>query len=104
MEMELTPEEINLRLARQEIMLKAFKADADGELYAWLKDEYVDVCSNGDVAINSMLDKYHMEEQEKATEEELRYIFHLYETYVYEYLELDEDPQGGCRPLQPPPC
>jgi hypothetical protein len=89
-EPEKTPEE------KQQILMEAFKADrykwnAD-ELYNWMQREYVDVCTWGDKCINSMIDKYHLEEQEKATEDELTFIWSLYDSFKEDYKEGEDAP------------
>ena len=59
------------------------------ELYTWMKREFSDVCSHGDVAINKLLDKlYHVYVLKNKTEEmETKYISSIYNTYVGSYLE-----------------
>ena len=89
-EPEKTPEE------KQQILMEAFKADrykwnAD-ELYNWMQREYVDVCTWGDKCINSMIDKYHLEEQEKATEDELTFRWSLYDSFKEDYKEGEDAP------------
>jgi hypothetical protein len=89
-EPEKTPEE------KQEILMEAFKADRTAknpdELYYWMKREYVDVCTWGDKCVNSMINKYHLEEQEKATEDELTFIWSLYDSFKEDYKEGEDAP------------
>ena len=66
---------------KQYILLRAFKADE--LLYPWLKNYYLDCCSNGDLMINRMLDNFHL--QQTATEDQLKYIWHLYTTFTEDY-------------------
>lgn len=90
LEKRLTPQE------KQEILMAAFKADRTAEdpdeLYYWMKNEYIDTCSSGDVCINSILDKYHLEKQEKATEYELRFIWSLYDSFINDYKQGENSP------------
>ena len=70
-----------LNLMEQTILMKAFKNDDDDVLYNWMKYEYRDV---GDVVMNSLINKYKV--QEMATDDELKWVEHLYNCYVNEYL------------------
>jgi len=56
-----------------------------------MKKHYSDVCSNGDIMINRLIDKY--KNQKRAMLEELNYIHNLYSTYIDMYKkELNADP------------
>jgi len=59
-----------------ELMTAFHKND---KIYYWMKKQYRDCCSNGDIMINSMIEKYYTNEH--ATPDELEYFYHLYDTY-----------------------
>lgn len=64
----------------EEELLIAF---LDNNLYKYMKKHYSDICSNGDIMINRLIDKYN--NQTIATLDELYYIYHLYSTYIDMY-------------------
>ena len=72
-------------------MLDIIQTNFTPELYDWMKREFSDVCSNGDVAINKLLDElYHIYVLKNKTEEEemeTTYISSIYNTYIGSYLE-----------------
>ena len=70
-------------------MLNIIQTNFTAELYVWMKREFSDVCSHGDVAINKLLDKlYDVYVLKNKTEEmETTYISSIYNTYIGSYLE-----------------
>ena len=70
-------------------MLNIIQTNFTAELYVWMKREFSDVCSHGDVAINKLLDKlYDVYVLKNKTEEmETIYISSIYNTYIGSYLE-----------------
>jgi len=72
---------------QETILMKAFKKDENDELYEWLKSEYQNICFEGSSCIISMIEKYTLFEQEEATEDELKFIDHLYTSYI-EFLKI----------------
>ena len=74
-------------------MLNIIQTNFTAELYTWMKREFSDVCSHGDVTINKLLDKlydvYVLKNKTKEEEEEMEttYVSHIYNTYIGSYLE-----------------
>ena len=70
-------------------MLDIIQTNFTPELYDWMKREFSDVCSHGDVTINKLLDKlYDVYVLKNKTEEmETTYISSIYNTYIGSYLE-----------------
>ena len=75
------------------IMYNVFNND----IYEWMKIEYEDVCSDGDVKINKLLDIIYLNKLNKEHEgllpqtlsipdDMLRYISYIYDSYNEHYL------------------
>ena len=74
-----------INLLQQGILMNALYEDQEGKLYEWMKSQYCD--RNGhanNVLIHSMIHKF--KRQEKANQEELKYIDDLYLKYIDDYL------------------
>jgi len=62
--------------------------NTDDNLYNWMKIQYMDVCSNGDVIINKILDKLNNKDHYlEVNMEEIKYITHIIDTYNDCYLK-----------------
>ena len=73
-------------------MFDIIQTNFTAELYVWMKREFSDVCSHGDVAINKLLDKLYdvyvlKKTKEEEEEMETTYISPIYNTYIGSYLE-----------------
>jgi hypothetical protein len=71
-------------------MFHALKTVYTEELHQWLKTEFSDVCSNGDVYINQLLDDLHsfhiLKKQEIRLDTQNFYVSHIYDRYLNNYL------------------
>jgi hypothetical protein len=60
------------------------------ELYEWMKIEFSDVCSHGDVCINKLLDDlntvYNIKNKIEISSD-IKYINYIYNTYINNYLQ-----------------
>ena len=84
-------------MAQAAEMLNIIQTNFTAELYVWMKREFSDVCSHGDVAINKLLDElydvYVLKNKTDVEEMETTYISSIYNTYIGSYLEgYDPDP------------
>jgi len=64
--------------------------NTDNNIYKWMKTYYSDICSNGDIVINMILDKLN-NKITIFTKEESNFIDHIYSTYINNYNK-DEEP------------
>jgi hypothetical protein len=76
----------------KEEMFDIIKNNFTDELYKWMKIQFSDVCSNGDVCINRLLDNmnsiYNIKnENEILYDEDIDYIDYIYDAYINNYLE-----------------
>ena len=78
-------------MAQAAEMLNIIQTNFTAELYTWMKREFSDVCSNGDVAINKLLDElydvYVLKNKTDVEKMETTYISSIYNTYIGSYLE-----------------
>jgi len=72
-------------LSKEEIYSR-LKVVFNSDIYDWMKIQYCDVCSNGDVAINFILEQMNSQIDISVKDENLTYITHIYDTYLMEYL------------------
>lgn len=83
-----------------QLMLEELKTNYTPEIHSWLKTQYMDICSNGDVIINSILNqlnKYMNDPSSEKTDIDITgkeyFIEHIYDSYVNEYLKgMEPDP------------
>ena len=81
-------------ITTEEQMLDIIKNKFTNELYLWMKRQFSDVCSYGDVSINNILDDLNSVYNIKNKKElsvELKYIDYIYDAYINMYL-LNKDP------------
>jgi hypothetical protein len=67
------------------------KLTEDLDLYDWMKRQFSDVCSSGDVVINELLDELKFNKEIQIKEEWMNYIIYVYNIYIENYLN-GEDP------------
>lgn len=68
-------------------MFNIIKTNFTNELYEWMKIEFSDVCSNGDVCINKLLDDLNSMYSQKNEVETIEYISYIYDRYINNYLK-----------------
>jgi len=76
-------------------MFNIIQTNFTAKLYHWMKREFSDVCSDGDVAVNKLLDELYAVYvlKNKNEEMEITYISDIYNTYIGSYLQgYDPDP------------
>ena len=77
-----------------DMMLEIIKEKMTPELYSWMKRQFSNVCSNGDVCINNLLDDmnevYCLKNKFVITAEP-KYIDYIYDAYINLYCN-NKDP------------
>jgi len=62
-------------------MFNNIKENFTKNLYDWMKINFSDVCSSGDVLINNLLDELYSNKEIQIKPEWLNYIEHVYDAY-----------------------
>jgi hypothetical protein len=77
-------------------MYNVLRSEMTDDLYTWMKIQYKDVCSNGDVMINMYLDNLYQDNLNNTITIptlELRFIVYVYKDWKELYLKgVDADP------------
>ena len=70
-------------------IIKKLKDIFTNKLYKYLKIHFSDVCSNGDIIINKILDKL-INNSNSFTKDELKYTSYIWDVYNEYYLKNKE--------------
>ena len=79
----------------EEDMFNIIKTNFTANLYNWMKAEFSDVCSNGDVCINKLLDElnsiYNIKNKTDVSCDmrQVCFINYIYDRYINNYLKGD---------------
>jgi hypothetical protein len=80
-----------------QLMLEELKTKYTPEIHSWLKTQYIDICSDGDVIINSILNQLNKYMNKNITDIDITgkeyFIEHIYGSYINVYLKgMEPDP------------
>jgi|LakMenEpi03Aug12_release.lakeMendotaPanAssembly.Ray.scaffolds.fasta_scaffold1025006_2 hypothetical protein len=74
-------------------MFYIIKSNFTEDLYKWMKIQFLDICSNGDIIINNLLDdlnshnKLINEKEFSKYVQYVQYIPYIYDLYINNYLK-----------------
>lgn len=72
---------------QQQYKLNKLRNNFTDHLYKWMKIEFSDICSDGDVIINRILDR--LKDGLDQERDDLEYIEYVYDAYNKKYLRGD---------------
>lgn len=72
---------------QQQYKLNKLRNNFTDHLYKWMKIEFSDICSDGDVIINRILDR--LKDGLDQEIDDLEYIEYVYDAYNEKYLQGD---------------
>ena len=68
-------------------MYYIIKSNFTEDLYKWMKIQFLDVCTDGDIIINNLLDDLHSHNKLKNKREVIGFIPIIYDVYINNYLK-----------------